>query len=216
MRQFESMLAAHRPKLLRIAAGWVGDADAEDVVQIAAEKAWKWVETEGFEQVVDNFAAWMDTVLRNAARDVVRARNRRREIHLIDLVAGSSPIGIEGEVTEERGLTAALRHVDELWEFPAYGVFYRQQNLTAAGQALSLLNANRFAAVSARAAGFSYLEIAEEAQISEDAARDRVRCGWRQLRACVVRPDVDPFSLKTGLKRAYPPVDGWGNRAFHG
>jgi RNA polymerase sigma factor (sigma-70 family) len=76
-----SLLVAHRmPRSLRLARSMLGnESDARDATQEAFLSAWQNL---GRLRDVGRFDAWLNTVLANRCRDVIRRRNRLREIDL--------------------------------------------------------------------------------------------------------------------------------------
>lgn len=79
MEAFAALFEPMRPTLTRVAAGIVGDADAEDVVMDALLRVWKALP--GFRQSAA-VRTWAIRIVRNGALDSLRSRNRRREVPL--------------------------------------------------------------------------------------------------------------------------------------
>ena len=78
---FSHLLAAHRPKVLRAALGWLGDEqEAREVAQEALLKAWAARDRYDSDRP---FYPWLRTIVRNTARDR-KARRRHREISGLD------------------------------------------------------------------------------------------------------------------------------------
>ena len=72
---FEEIVRIHRRRLFAIALRRTGDAEtAEDAVQVALTKAWKSLPR--MEGEVD-LAAWLTTVVQNAALDRIRSEDRQ-------------------------------------------------------------------------------------------------------------------------------------------
>jgi len=75
---FEEIVRLHRRRLFAIALRRTGDAQtAEDAVQIALTKAWKSLPR--MEGEVD-LAAWLTTVVQNAALDQIRSEGRQERL----------------------------------------------------------------------------------------------------------------------------------------
>ena len=78
---FSHLLAAHRPRVLRAALGWVGnEQEAREVAQEALLKAWAARDRYDRDRP---FYPWLRTIVRNTARDA-KARSRHREISGLD------------------------------------------------------------------------------------------------------------------------------------
>ena len=74
---FHHLLAAHRPRVLRAALGWVRDEqEAREVAQEALLKAWA---ARDRYDPSRPFYPWLRTIVRNTARDA-RARGRHRAV----------------------------------------------------------------------------------------------------------------------------------------
>jgi RNA polymerase sigma-70 factor (ECF subfamily) len=80
---FGALVARHRPALVRTAASRLGHfaAEAEDVVQDALGRAHAHLRGRG---VPENVVAWLHTIVRNRAIDVVRHHPGRRGVQLED------------------------------------------------------------------------------------------------------------------------------------
>ena len=100
--RWQTLYAAHRPSLYRTAALLVGEAEAEEVVQDAFERAMR--EPEFFSRVIEP-AAW----LRTATTRVALGRLRRRVLwdRVRSLVAREPPVA-DGRNVD---LEAALREL---------------------------------------------------------------------------------------------------------
>lgn len=134
---YGELVRRHRPAALRVAAAILrtqgagaGDG-AEDVVQVASERAWRSI---GRIEAARAFRPWFLTVVANSARNDRRARGRRRR--LAERVASAEPAAAGGTpeeaavVRDEHAQVAqafdrlpepdravlALRHVDQLSE----------------------------------------------------------------------------------------------------
>lgn len=87
---FSHLLAAHRPRVLRAALGWLGDEqEAREVAQDVMLKAWAARDRYDPERP---FYPWLRTIARNAARDA-RDRGHHRAVSGLDAerVGASSP-----------------------------------------------------------------------------------------------------------------------------
>lgn len=74
---FTHLLAAHRPRVLRAALGWLGDEqEAREVAQESLLKAWA---ARDRYDPSRPFYPWLRTIVRNTARDA-RARGRHRAL----------------------------------------------------------------------------------------------------------------------------------------
>jgi len=79
MRAFAELFEAMRPALTRVAAGLVGESDAEDVVMNALLKLWKALPAFRGQAAL---RTWVIRVVRNTGLDHLRGRARRREVPL--------------------------------------------------------------------------------------------------------------------------------------
>jgi len=79
MQAFAQLFEPIRPTLVRVAAGIVGESDAEDVVMTALLKVWRALP--GFKRQAA-LRTWIIKIVRNSALDAVRSRSRRREVPL--------------------------------------------------------------------------------------------------------------------------------------
>lgn len=79
MEAFAALFEPMRRGLVRVAAGIVGDSEAEDVVMDALLKVWRALP--GFRQSA-SVRTWTIRIVRNVALDALRSRTRRREVPL--------------------------------------------------------------------------------------------------------------------------------------
>ncbi len=129
---YGELVARHRTSALRVATVVLGSAsDADDVVQVASERAWRSI------GVVDpnrGFRTWFLQIVANSARNDRRARGRRRAAELrvaARPVDGSVPEPETSTVTHaerdvviaamnrldgDARLVIALRHFEQLTE----------------------------------------------------------------------------------------------------
>lgn len=127
---FATMLVAYRPLMLRVAAGIVGPADAEDAAQESAMLAWRGRAT--FDGATP--AGWLATLTRNRCIDL--ARRRRLVTVALDHLPERADADQEPEsrlLAREVGdaLLAALatlsdRQADAVWRCCAEGQTYDQ------------------------------------------------------------------------------------------
>lgn len=78
---WERYAAACRPSLRRLAARFVGDDLADDIVQEAMLRAWRG--RAFFRGSQDDFRRWLNVVLRSAACSYLRQQRGRRESELL-------------------------------------------------------------------------------------------------------------------------------------
>lgn len=111
---FDGLVARHRIGALRVATIVLGTAtDADDVVQLASERAWRAFATFDPER---GFAPWFLRIVANTARNQRRARGRRRHAELrlaarpVD--AGADPGGVAVTASEREAVVAALNRLD--------------------------------------------------------------------------------------------------------
>jgi RNA polymerase sigma-70 factor (ECF subfamily) len=79
MDAFAALMEPMRPALVRVAAGVVGESDAEDVVMDALLRVWRALPA--FRQGA-SVRTWVIRIVRNGALDSLRSRSRRREVSL--------------------------------------------------------------------------------------------------------------------------------------
>ena len=100
---FSHLLAAHRPRLLRAALGWLTDEqEAREVAQDTLLKAWA---ARDRYDPSRPFYPWLRTILRNTCRDA-RARGRHRAVSGLkaDRVVASEPSPERVAVLQEETL----------------------------------------------------------------------------------------------------------------
>lgn len=131
---FGELIARHRPSALRVATVVLGGpTDADDVVQVATERAWRSVGT------VDpalGFRSWYLRIVANTARNQRRGRGRRAELVVrlaADREVSAEPpadpeqaavsdserqqvVGALNRLRPQDRLVLALRHFEELSE----------------------------------------------------------------------------------------------------
>jgi RNA polymerase sigma-70 factor, ECF subfamily len=135
-------------------------ADAEEVVVEAFAQAWR--EAARFEAGRGSVAAWLTTIARSRALDLVRARGRRER-----LAAGAAALDAEGE--EDKAGAGDRVEEDE-----------RRRLVRQALQNLSL--PQRQAIELAFFEGLSQSEIAERLNEPLGTVKTRVRLGMQKLR----------------------------------
>lgn len=107
-RAFTALVAAERPRLLRIAGRIVGPTDAEDIVQAACMRAW--VETrEGRE--LTSPRGWLTVVTRNLSLNLAY-RSHRTDLDLLERDGAHS--GIDDEVIARDELRRATQEIRRL------------------------------------------------------------------------------------------------------
>lgn len=146
------------PALMAVALRITGSrAEAEDVVQEAMTRAWR--EASTFDRGRGSAAAWLVTLTRNRAIDVVRSR-RRREDHHKSEVESPPELG----ATPEAEVSSAERAV-------------------AVRQAIAVLTADQRAVLDlAYFSGLSHSEIAEKLNQPLGTVKTRIAQAVRRLR----------------------------------
>ncbi|MGR3744477.1 MAG: sigma-70 family RNA polymerase sigma factor [Pseudooceanicola nanhaiensis] len=147
-------------------------SDAEDALQNVYVKAWR-----GATRFREDRSAmaWLLTIARNEAVDMLRARRRRGEAHPVpdDLVDGLS--GTEHRFMLRQRIVACLRKLSR-------------------NQADAILCVYQL--------GYSYREMAERAGVPENTVRTRLHRGLRLLRACLGgEDDAEPRGPDDGEPR---------------
>lgn len=148
-RQFERVIEEHRPRLLKVAENLVGAAAAPDVVQAAFENVlrggqWK---TE-----VRNVRSWLTTSVQNAAKDLLKADDRRGD---------------------HEAAFAALLPLDES---------ERDDAIDVRRAVASLPEEIRAALIAVIVEGVTEREHAEEVRVSQPVVHKRVQRGLALLR----------------------------------
>jgi RNA polymerase sigma factor (sigma-70 family) len=112
---YGELLAGHRSSALRVATVVLGTAaNADDVVQIASERAWRAIATVDASR---GFRPWFLRIVANTARNDRRARGRRQAAELrvalqpVDVVA-SDPEAATVTQAERDAVVAALNRLD--------------------------------------------------------------------------------------------------------
>lgn len=107
--QLQLMLSAERPRLTRLCAYLVGDADAaEDLAQETLFEAWRHIDRL---RDPDAFSPWLSGIARNVCARWLRAHGRETaRVVPLDDVAPARPdeLGVDFEAELERGELAAL------------------------------------------------------------------------------------------------------------
>lgn len=75
---FEAAVQELREPLLAQARALVGPEDAEDVLQVAMMRAWRYTHSEP-----ESWRAWLQACLRNAARDWLRRRQAQPVLEVL-------------------------------------------------------------------------------------------------------------------------------------
>jgi RNA polymerase sigma-70 factor (ECF subfamily) len=144
-------------------------ADAEEVVAEAFAQAWR--EAGKFEAGRGSVGAWLATIARSRALDLVRARSRR--IRITDTAAQSEPDGSLGMSRSQPDPATQAETAER-----------RRQVAAALG---TLADPQRQAIELAYFEGLSHSEIAERLQEPLGTIKTRVRLGMQKLRD-VLRP----------------------------
>ena len=87
--EFARLVRAQLPGAYRLAGFLLGDeAEAEDAIQDAMEKAWL-----AWPKLLDSdrFVAWFDRIVANVCHDRLRSRGKHRVLQLDETIAGHSP-----------------------------------------------------------------------------------------------------------------------------
>jgi RNA polymerase sigma-70 factor (ECF subfamily) len=112
---YGELLARHRSSALRVATVVLGSAsDADDVVQIASERAWRSIGTVDPDR---GFQPWFLRIVANTARNDRRAAGRRRAAELriaLQPADGGGPDPQSATVThaEREAVVAAMNRLD--------------------------------------------------------------------------------------------------------
>jgi RNA polymerase sigma-70 factor (ECF subfamily) len=144
-------------------------ADAEEVVAEAFAQAWR--EAGKFEAGRGSVGAWLATIARSRALDLVRARSRR--IRITDTAAQGEPDGSLGMSRSQPDPATQAETAER-----------RRQVAAALG---TLADPQRQAIELAYFEGLSHSEIAERLQEPLGTIKTRVRLGMQKLRD-VLRP----------------------------
>jgi RNA polymerase sigma-70 factor (ECF subfamily) len=144
-------------------------ADAEEVVAEAFAQAWR--EAGKFEAGRGSVGAWLATIARSRALDLVRARSRR--IRITDTAAQSEPDASPGMSRSQPDPATQAETAER-----------RRQVAAALG---TLADPQRQAIELAYFEGLSHSEIAERLQEPLGTIKTRVRLGMQKLRD-VLRP----------------------------
>ena len=153
-RRFESIALSHLPALYRFARQLTDEASAQDLVQEAYLRAWKYFESF---KADTNCRAWLFRIVHNVWRDAVRSR--RLEIPLNE--------------TEETRIEPYYDWEDE---------FLRNQFSPVTEQALAQVpETYRAAMLLADVEEFSYREIAEILECPIGTVMSRINRGRRTL-----------------------------------
>ena len=135
---YGELVARHRTSALRVATVVLGSAaDADDVVQVASERAWRAI---GSVDPARGFRAWFFRIVANTARNHRRAGGRRRaaELRVAMQPRDASPsdpptatvtqaerevvIAAMNRLDRDTRLVIALRHFEQLSEHEMAGV----------------------------------------------------------------------------------------------
>jgi len=100
------LVARHRTSALRVAAVVLGSlVDAEDVVQMASERAWRAIASVDLER---GFRAWFLRIVANTARNHHRSKTRRR---FAELRVAARPLDAANPEPESSMVTHTEREV---------------------------------------------------------------------------------------------------------
>jgi len=112
---YGELVARHRPSALRVATVVLGSATgADDVVQVASERAWHAIATVDPDR---GFRPWFLRIVANAARNDRRALGRRRAAELRVAVTPLDPTTPDPEVatvtqSERAAVVSAMNRLD--------------------------------------------------------------------------------------------------------
>lgn len=112
---YGELVARHRPSALRVATVVLGSAaNADDVVQIASERAWRAI---GTVDPAREFRPWFLRIVANTARNDRRAMGRRRAAELRVAVApvadaGADPQAATVTQSERAAVVTAMNRLD--------------------------------------------------------------------------------------------------------
>jgi RNA polymerase sigma factor (sigma-70 family) len=114
--EFAQLLAAHGPRVHRVAAGMLRDEEeAREVAQDALAKAW--AARDRYDRARP-FYPWLATIVRNACRDAI-ARGRHRAIGGLDAerLSGSEPSPLQSlsQKEAEGAVRAAMASLRDEW-----------------------------------------------------------------------------------------------------
>ena len=112
---YGELVARHRPSALRVATVVLGSpTNADDVVQVASERAWRSI---GTVDPARGFRPWFLRIVANTALNDRRASGRRRAAELrvalepVDL-GGADPQGATVTHAEREAVVAAMNRLD--------------------------------------------------------------------------------------------------------
>lgn len=153
---------AERPRLRRIAARWIGEDGAEEVVQDAVMKLWRFPER--FDPARGSLGAYLAVLCRGAALDRMRSdasrRSRERRV-----AQWAQTAGCDGR--PESGV-------------PDRDVPDREVMVSRALYALP--DRERAPILLAMYHGLSYREVASSLSLPEGTVKSRIRTGLRRMR----------------------------------
>lgn len=114
--EFTQLLAAHGPRVHRVAAGMLrNEQEAREVAQDALVRAW--VARSRYDRRRP-FYPWLSTIVRNACRDAI-ARSKHRAVGGLDservASSGPSPLQSLSSKEAERAVRAAMAGLREDW-----------------------------------------------------------------------------------------------------
>lgn len=156
-------------RVIGIATAVVRDQSlAEDVSQQAFERAW--AHADSYDPCRGSVRAWMNTIVRNLAVDMMRVRR---------------PYPLRAEELEP--LIAAMTSTPEAHALDSEASAVLRRTLTA------LPAEQARAVVLAAVHGCSASQIADLESIPVGTAKSRIRCGLIKLREAVVKPDRSPL-----------------------
>lgn len=170
---FAAGFAVHGRALWLIAAAWVGNADAADVVQEAAAVAWR---QRGRFRVGTDLCAWLGQIVRHTAANW---RRRRRPVP-------TEPVQLDAEPARSVGPT-------ELWPFDADRCGLSDE-LTRALAGLS--EVARACLLLQVVLEHSFAEIATLLGIPENTAASHARRAKLQLRQELTEPQASRPALR--------------------
>jgi RNA polymerase sigma-70 factor (ECF subfamily) len=173
---FAELFEALRPMVFAVACRMVGPNDAEDVVMSVYLKAWRALP--GFNGR-STLKSWLYRITCNACLDLVRARNRRKEVQM-----------------PEAGPDSAAELPDESGHSPADGAALTDLAGLVDACLAELPDLYRTTLLLRHADGLSYKDIAAATGVSVGTVMSRLFNGRRKLQQRIRAAGQAPSSLR--------------------
>ena len=185
---FKSLLRRFQNRLFNTAYRILGNAEeAEEVVQDTCIKVYQ-----GIDKFNKNssFAAWIFRIAHNSCLDVVRIKQRKRNIQFVPLDAPADPEG----GSESPG---AVAQAADPSPGPADLLDHSEQGAVIAEKLAMLPDSQRTVLVLHDIEGFSYIEISEITGEAVGTVRSRLHYGRQKMREL-----LEPYYSSGAVSRA--------------